>query len=194
VVLPVLKKYLDAWPDVQVEVNLTDRLADIVEEGFDLALRIGGADLDAGLVSRVVAAYPVMICASPAYLAERGEPKTVDDLSRHDCLVFSSRSRRQSWRLRNDDGELVKAEGRSRLRLDSGEGLRDAALAGLGLAFLPAFLVEQDLAVGRLRQVLAGQATGAVKIVAIYPTKRRLEPRVRRFIDLLVEELAATRD
>jgi DNA-binding transcriptional LysR family regulator len=194
VVLPVLKKYLDAWPDVQVEVNLTDRLADIVEEGFDLALRIGGADLDAGLVSRVVAAYPVMICASPAYLAERGEPKTVDDLSRHDCLVFSSRSRRQSWRLRNDDGELVKAEGRSRLRLDSGEGLRDAALAGLGLAFLPAFLVEQDLAAGRLRQVLAGQATGAVKIVAIYPTKRRLEPRVRRFIDLLVEELAATRD
>ncbi|HEX5685922.1 MAG TPA: LysR family transcriptional regulator [Ideonella sp.] len=194
VVLPVLKKYLDAWPDVQVEVNLTDRLADIVEEGFDLALRIGGADLDAGLVSRVVAAYRVMICASPAYLAKRGEPKTVDDLARHDCLVFSSRSRRQSWRLRNDDGELVKAEGRSRLRLDSGEGLRDAALAGLGLAFLPAFLVEQDLAAGRLRQVLAGRASGAVKIVAIYPTKRRLEPRVRRFIDLLVEELATERD
>lgn len=192
VVLPVLKKYLDTWPEVQVEVNLTDRLADLVEEGFDLALRIGGADLDAGLVSRVVASYKVSICASPAYLDQRGTPATVGDLANHDCLLFSSRARRQSWHLQDEGGEWVKAEGRSRLRLDSGEAIRQAAIAGLGLAFLPAFLIQQDLVSGRLRQALPDQDFGEVKVVAIYPTKRLLEPRVRRFIDLLIDELAIT--
>ncbi|WP_374564112.1 LysR family transcriptional regulator [Ideonella sp.] len=189
VVLPVLKKYLDAWPEVQVEVNLTDRLADLVEEGFDLALRIGGADLDAGLVSRVVASYKVSVCASPAYLDQRGTPATVSDLATHDCLLFSSQARRQSWHVQNEVGEWVKAEGRSRLRLDSGEAIRQAAVAGLGLAFLPAFLIQQDLVSGRLRHALADHDFGEVKVVAIYPTKRLLEPRVRRFIDLLVDEL-----
>jgi DNA-binding transcriptional LysR family regulator len=191
VVLPVIEKYLAAWPDVQVEVNVSDRLADIVDEGFDLALRIGAADLDAGLVSRVVATYRPMICASPAYLAEHGEPLTAQALASHDCLLFSSRAQRQSWRLRDDAGEWVASEGRSRLRMDSGAAIRDAAVAGLGLGLLPEFLVEQDLATGRLRQVLPDIDLGEVKIVAIYPTRRHLEPRVRRFIDLLVEELAS---
>lgn len=189
VVLPVIKKYLDAWPEVQVEVSFTDRLADIVEEGFDLAVRIGGAELDSGLVSRVVAAYQVMLCASPAYIAERGEPLDVGDLAHHDCLLFSSRARRQSWRLPGDDGSWLKAEGRTRLRMDSGEAIRDAALAGLGIGLLPEFLVDRDLASGRLRQVLPHLAPGEARIVAIYPSRRLLEPRVRRFIDLLVQEL-----
>lgn len=191
VVLPVIQKYLAAWPEVQVEVNLTDRLAEIVDEGFDLALRIGAADLDAGLVSRVVATYRALICASPAYLAEHGEPRTAEALAGHECLIFSSRTRRQSWRLRDDEGEWMAAEGRSRLRMDSGEAIRDAAVAGLGLGLLPEFLVDKDLAAGRLRQVLPDVDLGEVKIVAIYPTRRHLEPRVRRFIDLLVEELGS---
>lgn len=189
VVLPVLGKYLDAWPDLQVVVSFTDQLTDIVEEGFDLAVRIEGANLDAGLVSRVIAKYNALLCASPSYIARRGEPKTVDELSRHDCLIFSSRTRTQSWRFRGGGSTWVKVEGRSRLRMDSGEAIRDAAVAGLGIGFLPAFLIEADLTAGRLRQVLPELDTGEVKIVAIYPTKRLLEPRVRRFIDLLVQEL-----
>ncbi|HTN83451.1 MAG TPA: LysR family transcriptional regulator [Sorangium sp.] len=189
VVLPLLRRYLEAWPDIQVEVSFTDRLADIVEEGFDLAVRIGEAPPDTRLVSRVVARYRAMLCASPSYIAERGEPLSLDALAGHDCLIFSSRNRRQSWRFVGADGAWVKAQGRSRLRLDSGEALRDAAVAGLGIAFLPDFLVAEDLAAGRLQQVLPDLAAEEVKIVTIYPTRRLLEPRVRRFIDLMVEEL-----
>ena len=189
VVLPLLRKYLQAWPDLQAEVSFTDRQADIVEEGFDLAVRIGGATLDSRLVSRVVARYRAALVASPSYIAERGEPVDADDLAGHDCLMFSSRGRRQSWRFRNGDGSWVKAQGRNRLRLDSGEALRDAAVAGLGIAFLPDFLVAKDLAAGRLRHVLTGFDAGDVEIVTIYPSRRLLEPRVRRFIDLMVEEL-----
>ncbi|XXY44351.1 LysR family transcriptional regulator [Sorangium sp. So ce269] len=189
VVLPLLRKYLEAWPDIQVEVSFTDRLADIVEEGFDLAVRIGEAPPDTRLVSRVVARYKAMLCASPSYIAERGEPRSLDELAGHDCLIFSSRNRRQSWRFVGDDGAWVKAQGRSRLRLDSGEALRDAAVAGLGIAFLPDFLVAEDVAASRLQQVLPDLEAEEVKIVTIYPTRRLLEPRVRRFIDLMVQEL-----
>ncbi|MBY5546239.1 LysR family transcriptional regulator [Rhizobium leguminosarum] len=189
VVLPLLEKYLRAWPDIQVEVSFTDRLADIVEEGFDLAIRIGATATDTRLVSRVIATYKARLCASPSYLAERGEPRDVDDLAIHDCLIFAGRNQRQGWRFRGEGGSWIKAQGRSRLRLDSGEAIRDAALAGLGIALLPDFLVTDDLAAGRLRQILADFETDDAKIVTLYPDKRLLEPRVRRFIDLIVEEL-----
>jgi len=189
VVFPLLRKYLEAWPDLRVEVSFTDRPADIVEEGFDLAIRIGGVASDSRLVSRVVAKYRAMLCASPSYIALRGEPMNVDELANHDCLIFSGRGRWESWRFRDGNGDWVKAQGRSRFRLDSGEALRDAAVAGLGIAFLPDFVFAKDLAVGRLQQVLTGLDSGDVEIAAIYPSRRLLEPRVRRFIDLMVEEL-----
>lgn len=189
VLLPLVKKYLAAWPEVQVEVNLSDRQADIVEEGFDLAVRIGEAPPDTRLVSRVIAKYAALLVAAPSYLAERGEPRDADALSTHDCLFFTSRNRRQSWRLRGADGVWTKAQGKSRLRLDSGEALRSAAVAGLGIALLPDFLVADDLAAGRLKRVLADMDAGQATIVAIYPTRRLLEPRVRRFIDSMIEAL-----
>lgn len=170
VVLPLVKTYLETWPDIQVEVNLTDRQADIVEEGFDLAVRIGEPPPDTRLVSRVVSTFKGLLCAAPAYLAERGKPRNVDALSGHDCLFFSSRGRRQSWLFLDGDGANVKVQGRSRLRMDSGQALRDAAVAGLGIAFLPDFLVADDLSSGRLQQVLPGFTREKAKIVVIYPT------------------------
>jgi len=189
VVLPLLEKYLRAWPDIQVEVSFTDRPADIVEEGSDLAIRIDATASDTRLVSRVIATYRARLCASPSYLTERGEPRNIDDLAAHDCLIFASRHQRQGWRFRGEGGSWVKAQGRSRLRLDSGEAIRDAALAGLGIALLPDFLVADDLTAGRLRQILPDLETDDAKIVTLYPDKRLLEPRVSRFIDLMVEEL-----
>ncbi|MBY5457922.1 LysR family transcriptional regulator [Rhizobium beringeri] len=190
VMLPLLEKYLRTWPDIQVEVSFTDRLADIDEEGFDLAIRISATTtLDTRLVSRVIASYKARLCASPSYLAERGEPGDIDDITAHDCLIFASRNQRQGWRFRGEGGPWVKAQGRSRLRLDSAEAIRDAALAGLGIALLPDFLVADDLVAGRLRQVLPSLETDDAKMAVLYPDKRLLEPRVRRFIDLMVEEL-----
>lgn len=190
VVLPLLEHFLEEWPDVQVEVSFSDRVADLLEEGFDLAVRIGVTHSDNRLVSRVVAKYRALLCAAPSYLARRGQPSTIEQLSLHDCLVFSSRTQKQSWRLRVGDGAWAKVHAHSRLRLDSGEAIRDAAVAGLGIGLLPEFLVAEDIRAGRLSQILPGVETDEVKIVIIYPTKRFLEPRVRHFIDLMVEKLS----
>jgi len=189
VILPLLRKYLQAWPEIQIEVSFSDRRADIIEEGFDLAIRIGGANTDTRLVSRVIAKYRALLCASPDYVAARGEPSSVDALTTHDCLIFSSRNQRQSWLARDQEGKWIKAQGHSRLRLDSGAAIRDAAVSGLGIAFLPEFLVAPDLTAGRLKEVLPRVEFEPVNIVAIYPTKRFLDSRVRRFVDLLVQEL-----
>lgn len=189
ILLPLVPKFLVAWPEVQVEISFSDRLADVVEEGFDLAVRIGVTAPDTRLVSRTLARYRALLCASPAYLAARGEPQTVESLAGHEALLFSSRSQKQPWRLRDERGEWGKAPIRGRLRLDSGEALHDAALAGLGIAYLPEFMIAEDLAAGRLQQVLHAVTGEEVRIVALYPNKRLLEPRVRRFLDLLADTL-----
>ncbi|RKH05829.1 LysR family transcriptional regulator [Corallococcus carmarthensis] len=191
-VLPLLRDYLRTWPEVQAEVSFTDRVTDIIEEGYDLAVRINASSADTRLVSRVVARHPVFVCAAPAYLEARGEPRTLEELAAHECLVFSSRTRRQPWYLRQKGGSPVKVEGRSRLRLDSGEAIRDAAVAGLGIAYLPSFLVDQDLESGRLKALLPSCETEFVPIMAIYPSKRHLPAKVRRFIDLMVKQWSAT--
>ncbi|EJT04811.1 LysR family transcriptional regulator [Rhizobium sp. CCGE 510] len=193
VILPLLEEYLRAWPDIQVEMSFTDRVADIVEEGFDLAIRIGATASDTRLVSRAIAAYRTRLCATPSYLAERGEPRDIADLAAHDCLIFASRTRRHGWRFRGKGSSWIKAQGRSRLRLDSGEAIRDAALAGLGIALLPDFLVADDLAAGRLRHVLPDLETDDAKIIMLYPDKHLLEPRIHRFVDLMVEALGRER-
>ncbi|MCP3142418.1 LysR family transcriptional regulator [Pyxidicoccus xibeiensis] len=190
-VLPLLRDYLRTWPELQAEVSFTDRVADIIEEGYDLAVRINASSTDTRLVSRVVAQHRVVICAAPSYLEARGKPETLEELAKHDCLLFSSRTRRQSWQLRQKGGSWVKVEGRSRLRLDSGEAIRDAAVAGLGIAYLPGFLVDEDLASGRLEALLPSCEQETVPIMAIYPSKRHLPAKVRRFIDLMVEKWSA---
>lgn len=190
VILPLLQNYLDEWPEVQVEVSFSDRVADLIEEGFDLAVRIGVTHSDNRLVSRVLAKYRALLCAAPSYLARRGQPSKIEQLSLHDCLIFSSRTQKQSWRLRARDGTWTKIHTHNRLRLDSGEAIRDAAVSGLGICLLPEFLVTEDIQAGRLHQILPDVETDEVKIVVIYPTRRFLEPRVRHFIDMLVEKLS----
>ena len=192
-VLPLLERYLAAWPHVQVELSFSDRVDDLLEEGFDLAIRIGVTHADSSLISRVIARYPVLLCAAPGYLAKSGEPRSVAVLDSHDCLLFSSRLHRQGWHLPAGDGSTVRVTGRSRLRLDSGDAIRRAAIAGLGIAYLPHFLIADDLASGRLQPVLGKTVNTKVEIVALYPDRHLLEARVRRFIDLLVEGLAPAR-
>ena len=192
VLLPVIRKYLQAWPDVRVEVSFTDRRVDLIEEGLDLAIRMNGSSADTRLVSRLVARHEALLCASPSYLAAHGAPADAAALKDHDCLVYSAHQRLQSWPIRDADGEAMMLPGRSRMALDSGEALRQAAVSGYGIAYLPDFLVAADLSAGRLQQVLPQLMFDRVDVVTIYPTRRLLEPRVRRFIDLLVEELGST--
>lgn len=191
-VLPLLAEYQRLWPQVQVDASFTDRVVDIIDEGLDLAVRIGSHPADNSLVSRTVASHRAVICAAPAYLEAHGIPQAADDLLNHQCLIFSSRLKRQPWRLREATGEWVKISPNSRLRLDSAEAIRDAAILGLGIAYLPTFLTAESVDDGRLIPLLGSYGTEEVPVHAIYPSRRHLTPKVRGFIDLMVERWKST--
>lgn len=187
--LPTVRRYLETWPDTQIEMSLSDRMDNIIEKGFDLAIRIGVSAPDQGFIARTLLRDEAVLCAAPAYFEGRDRPKNVEQLTRHELLQFASSSERQGWHLQEEDGTWVRAQGQVRLRLDSAEALRAMALDGLGIALLPQLLVGADIEDGSLVQVLPRLDHGQVPILALYPHKRLLEPRVRRFIDLLSEDL-----
>jgi len=191
--LPTVRQYLETWPETQIELSLSDRVDNIIEKGFDLSIRIGVRPPDQGFIARTLLRDEAVLCAAPAYFEGRDRPGTVEQLTRHDLLQFASRSERQGWHLQEEDGTWVRAQGQVRLRLDSAEGLRATALEGFGIALLPRLLVGADIAAGRLERVLPRFNHGQVPILALYPHKRLLEPRVRRFIDLLSEDLGKFR-
>ncbi|WP_386176693.1 LysR family transcriptional regulator [Sulfitobacter sp. R86518] len=189
IILPVVSKFQRAWPDVHLEISLSDTVSRIIEDGFDLAIRVGVTSPDATLISRTLTVEKTVLCASPAYLTDRDAPRNVDQLSTHDLLQFSSLAKRQAWSLKDPSSFPGNVSGHVRLRMDSAEGLRAAALAGMGIALLPMALVKDDLHAGRLVRVLPDVECGEVPIIALYPHKKFLEPRVRRFIDALVSDL-----
>lgn len=167
-------------------VSYSDRLADVVADGFDLAIRFSAASQSEELISRLVTRVRGSACASPDYLARHGEPRTLEELRHHACLQFFSRDRRQPWYVRDGEGELVAIEPASRLRFDSAEALCAAAVAGLGIAQLPEFLTDHLLADGRLKRVLEANEPEPLPIFAVYPTRKHLASRVRSFIDSLI--------
>lgn len=187
--LPTVRRYLERWPETQIEMSLSDRVDNIIEKGFDLAIRIGVNTPDQGFIARTLLRDKAVLCAAPAYFEGRNRPLNVEQLTRHELLQFASRSARQGWHLQEEDGTWVRAQGQVRLRLDSAEALRATVMDGLGIALLPQLLVGADIAEGRLEKVLPRLDHGQVPILALYPHKRFLEPRVRHFIDLLSEDL-----
>ncbi|GLT11228.1 LysR family transcriptional regulator [Sulfitobacter porphyrae] len=183
--MPVVRQFQQDWPEVRFEISFSDTLRHIIKEGFDLAVRIGVTLPDTSLISRTLMTDRPVLCASPSYLDGRETPNRIDHLSTHDLLQFSSVGQRQVWVLQDATEFWSNAPGQVTLRLDNAEALREAALAGMGIALLPSTLVKDDLAAGALVRILPDVATGEVPIVALYPHKRFLEPRVRRFIDML---------
>ncbi|KPF76605.1 LysR family transcriptional regulator [Blastomonas sp. AAP25] len=183
VIMPLVGEYLERWPDVRIDIDFSDRPVDLVEEGFDLAIRIGGESAPDGIVSRVVAEYPVWICAAPSYLERRGNPPHVEALSGHDCILFRSRTRTQEWFDHPGGEHADKVLAHGRLRMNSAEAIRMAALSGLGIALLPAFLVDDDLSAGHLVRLFPELGVQTVRILCLYPSRRLVDPRVRTFID-----------
>lgn len=140
-----------------------------------------------GLISRTLFTDDPILCAAPSYFEDRARPATAEQLSRHDLLQFTSGGQKQSWRLQGSDGIWFRPQGRTRLKLEGAAALQDAALGGLGIALLPRIVVEADIDLGTLEQVLPEVNCGRITIVALYPHRRLLEPRVRLFIDSLVD-------
>ncbi|EKF66542.1 hypothetical protein ALQ63_00879 [Serratia plymuthica] len=179
-ILPILRDFLLQWPEVDVEVTFSDDYSDLVREGIDLAIRIGGND-DSRLVRKVLAPHRLITCASPRYLDNHGVPQTPDDLVDHHRLVFSHQGMPVPWRYQVNGQHRDEPVG-GRMRFNNTEALRDSALAGLGLCQLGAFLVGEQLSAGTLVPVLEKYCRAEAPICAVYPTRRYLSPKVKRFV------------
>ncbi|MDT0507212.1 LysR family transcriptional regulator [Novosphingobium sp. MMS21-SN21R] len=181
----IVRGYVQAYPKLSVDLDLTNRVVELVSEGFDLAIRTGTLP-DSRLIRTQVATRGIVTCASPAYLDQRGVPLVVDDLERHECLLATS----DVWRFRVD-GEPRSLRPRGRWRCNSGAAVFEAALAGMGLCQLPAFYVNRAIAEGQLTEVLHTFRPDDDPIWAVYPQRRHLLPKVQLLIDKLRRELPA---
>ncbi|MEX2642453.1 MAG: LysR family transcriptional regulator [Acetobacterales bacterium] len=187
-VATAIPDFLAQYPDMEVEMTMTDRFVDVVEEGYDLAIRGRTMPVESSLIARRIAPERFAVCAAPAYLAAQGRPAAPADLAAHDCLAYAGTG---NWRFAGPDGEVtVPVHGR--LRANNGDALRAATLGGLGVALLPTFLVGDDLRQGRLERLLPGWEPPEAGIFAIYPHTRFLSAKVRAFIDFLVRRFNPT--
>jgi LysR family transcriptional regulator for bpeEF and oprC len=185
---PALPRFLERYPNLDVEVFLTDRAVNLVEEGIDCAIRATELPDDSTLVARHVANVHWITCAAPAYLEARGLPKRIEDLERHNCIRFISQStgRTVDWRF-DEGGEKRLVTPRGNLGVTSLEAAADAAARGIGLAQLPDPLAFPGLRAGTLRPVLLDFATPGPSIKVVYPSNRYLTAKVRVFADFVAE-------
>jgi DNA-binding transcriptional LysR family regulator len=183
-VAPLVPAFLDANPDVTISLELSDRLADIVNEGVDVAVRIGQLD-DSSLVGVRLASNQRVVVASPEYLARHGAPQEPADLARHDCLTFGSYGNQARGWLFTIDGKPTPVRVSGTMECNDGAVLHEWALAGRGLAWRSMWEVRDDLLAGRLKTVLDGFAAPDNAIHAVFAQRRHLPLRVRMFIDYL---------
>jgi DNA-binding transcriptional LysR family regulator len=173
------------FPKLEIELHVTDRFVDLLQEGFDIAVRSHFAPLpDSGLMQRRVATEQIILVASPAYLAEHGTPERPDDLADHDGLIVAASAR--SWQL-TSKGEVIDVSPRPRMTADESIVLMKSAIAGLGIACLPENIVRPTITEGRLHQVLPAWTAGTVTTTILTPHRRGGLPSVRAVIDFLAE-------
>jgi len=176
--------YAQQFPDVELDVTLTDRTVDLVEDGFDVGVFIDLQKFDASMIVRQLGISELLLCASPDYLKLRGIPRIPEDLSQHTCLNFSYKETRHSWTLVDVDGGVVDIPVKSIIRSNSGEVLRQCALAGLGIMIRPSFSISDDLVSGRLVRVMP-EYKRHVTVMMVYASRRLLSATVRSFVDFI---------
>jgi DNA-binding transcriptional LysR family regulator len=186
-VSPVCRDLVHAYPKVSVDLTLTDRLVELIDEGMDVVVRIG-APKDSGLVMRKLVDNHRIVVGAPDYLERRGAPMAPAELEDHDCLQYRGVGTR--WRLVGPSGEVAEIRAASRLRSDNGEVAHDWALAGCGLILKSWIDVEPDLRARRLVQVLPEWRSDPAPVCALFPTGRQLPTRVRLFLDAMVDRLS----
>jgi DNA-binding transcriptional LysR family regulator len=185
---PIVAGFLAQYPELEVELSLSDRFIDPIEEGFDVTVRIARSIETASLISQQLAPSPLVLCAAPAYLNRRGIPGQPEDLAHHACLHYGHGAQDSVWTLvGHQQTHQVSVHGP--LCCNNGEGLREAALTGLGIVMLPTFIVGEDLTQGRLQQVLPDYSPPELEIFALYPVNRHLSVKVKLWIDYLAHQL-----
>jgi DNA-binding transcriptional LysR family regulator len=183
---PKLKEFRARYPEVTLDLDLSDRLVDLVKERFDVAVRISALQ-DSSLVAMRLAPCPTALVGSPAYIRRHGMPATPADLASHQGLGYSILRAPNEWRFRGEKGRWVTVTMKSAIRCNNDFALKQFTLDGLGLAYFPRFFVEGELASGRLVQVLADHPGPDLAINAVYETRRHVLPKLRAFLDFLRE-------
>lgn len=187
---PLIAEYCRQHPQVHVNISLSDRKADLIEEGLDLAIRIASVMPQSDLIARKIASARSLICAAPSYLARAGTPLVPADLSSHPCLGYTLTGSSAEWRLEGPDGTVaVPVSGP--IRADNGDMLRLAAVSGSGIIMQPHFIVAGDIAAGRLVRILPEWQSSELGVYAVYPSRKHLSAKVRTFVDFLADRLSA---
>lgn len=192
-VAPAIAEFLERYPDVRFDVSLSDRVVDLVEEGLDLAIRIGPPGAD-NLVARKLGETRMVPCASPDYLAKHKAPKTPEDLAQHNCFTYEYVSPRHVWRFRDRSGAERAVRVAGRLHSNNGDLLAEVAARGAGIVFEPAFIVGPEVRAGRLVPLLQDFEPLPVPIYALYPSRKHLSAKVRRFVEFLIERFESAQD
>ena len=190
-VTPAIASFLARHAQVKFDVSLSDRIVDIVEEGFDLAIRIGRTGAQ-NLVARKLGEARLVLCASPAYIARHGAPATPEDLARHNCLTYEY-ALRDAWTFRDAAGRERTVRVAGSLNSNNGDLNAAAAVQGVGIALEPDFIVDSELKSGKLVPVLESFEAPASPIYAVYPSRRFLPAKVRMFVDFLVERFVGAK-
>ncbi|MEP0911589.1 LysR family transcriptional regulator [Leptolyngbya sp. GB1-A1] len=186
---PALANFLAQYPDLQVQLTLSDRFVDPIEEGFDITVRIAELQDSASLIAHRLTFAERVLCAAPAYLEAHGIPQCPDDLRHHSCLHYGQLAIENQWTLVGPNGEQTMTV-RGALCSNNGEVLRDAAVRGLGITLLPTFIVSQELEQGTLKQILPNYHAPELSISVLYPVNRHLSTKVRLLVDFLQEQFA----
>lgn len=186
----IVARLTGMYPDLAVELVLEDRHIDLVREGIDVALRITGDPPDSGMVYRRLGPNRQVVCAAPRYLERRGVPHTPQDLSAHECIAHTQRATPNVWHFTTPTGGKTSVQINGRIAVNSALAVRESALENLGVIELNSYLVGQDIKAGRLVRLLDGYQPRELSIYAVFPQRRYLAPKVRVFIDAMLERLA----
>lgn len=188
---PAISAFLQAHPQIEFDLDFNDREVDLIQEGFDLAIRIASL-ADSSFIARRLAPIQTVMCASPAYLKRRGAPASPTELIDHQCLVYSLIRDFETWNLYDSKNTLLAAKLRPYLKSSNGEFLRDAAIDGLGIVLIPSFLVYKEIERGDLIPLLTEYKQRQLAAYAVYPQTRHPSQRVRAFVDFLIQRFEGT--
>ena len=186
VLAPLWPRFMAKYPDIELDIVLIDRIVDIVEEGYDLAIRISRSGSTAHIARRLSRSRN-LVCASPDYLAAHGMPAVPADLVHHVCLGYTYGATADEWQFTGPDGAHESVRVRWAMRANNGDTARAAALAGAGIVWQPSFLIGDDVRAGRLVEVMPGYRMPDIDIQAIYASRRHLSAKVRLMVDFLAE-------
>lgn len=190
-IAPAIPDFLSQYPDLSVDMNLDDRIVDVVEEGFDVSVRISELP-DSSLVARRVGPCRHAVVAAPSYLERFGTPRTPSDLRDHNIITYRYQQSAGEWHFRSPDDKPVSVPVSGPVQMNNSLAIREALLGGVGITRTPTFVVGRDIQEGRLIPILRDYRALEVSIYLVYPERRHLSPKVRAFVDFITARITET--